>query len=113
MAQTEFEIEQRREVSCRAEKRRMTEGRQAAVADQQIKARRENHGDEDLARQVDVEFPRRQRETDQRQRQHYAACAAHAATFPNNPRGRNAITKIIGKNKITYARPGSNAVPKV
>src|SRR5204862_6831187 len=97
-AQAELQPEQRRGIRRDAEIRRMAERRQPAVAEQQVDARCEDGEDEDLAGEVDVELASHQGKGYQEAGQR---SELHAANFPNTPRGRKAITKIMGRKRIT------------
>ena len=110
VAEAELELQERRDVRGDAKIGGMAERRQAAVAEQQIDARGEHREDHDLAREVDVVLARDQRQS---RGQHAEDNPPHAANLPKSPRGRNAITRIMGRKRITYARSGSSATPKV
>src|SRR5258706_360823 len=79
-------------------------GRPPAVADQQIQARGEYRGDENLAGEIDVVLagdPGKSREGQGEQDPGPLFHVVYTVRRPNSPRGRNAITTIIGRNRIT------------
>src|SRR5439155_5058954 len=96
VAEPELQPEQRRGIRRDAEIRRMAERRQPAVAEQQVDARREDGEDEDLAGEVDIELTRKQRNKGKKNEKPEQL---HAANLPNSPRGRKAMTKIIGRKR--------------
>ena len=78
----------------------MSERSHAAEADQKIEAEGEDGSDQDLAREVDVKISRQERRQKQRSAKQGCADPLHAPTRPNRPCGRNAMTKIIGRNRM-------------
>src|SRR5207249_8141012 len=89
----------------------VAERRQPAVAEQQVDARREHRKDHDLAREVHVVLARGERH--ERREHDEGERRLHAANLPKRPRGRKAMTRIIGRKRITYARSGRSATPNV
>ena len=110
VADTELEMHERGEIGRDAEIRRVAECRQATVAEQHIDAGGEHGEDDHLACQVDVVLAGDER---QKRQSHHQGEPLHAANFPKSPFGRKAMTRIIGRKRITYARSGSSATPKV
>src|SRR5437763_839904 len=61
----------------------MTEGRQPAITDEQVEARRKNHGDENLAREIDVVVAGNEWQRDGRKQQYPPARVfSHAGLTP-------------------------------
>ena len=92
--------QQRRDIGGDAEIRGVPERRHAAKADQQIEAEREDRRDQDLAGEVDVEIAGKERQQQQQCGEQGCGDPLHAPTRPNRPCGRNAMTKIIGRNRM-------------
>ncbi len=101
MPHAELQRHQGRKIGGDAKVGRVAERRQAAVAKQQVNARGEHREDEDLACQVDVVLAEPERKKNQKYQEKKPGLVFHAANFPNRPRGRKAITTIIGRNRIT------------
>src|SRR5215470_2003402 len=113
MPQAESQIQPRRCVRGKADPRGVPQRNEAAVTHQKVKARREYRGNEDLAGEIDVKVSAEHRERRQHQAEENPDEPLHVLCLPNRPRGRKAITAIMGRNRITYARSGSSAEPKV
>ena len=114
VAESRLQRHPRPDIGREPEPRGVSERRQAAVADEEIEACGKNRGDEDLAREVDVVLSGPQRKSSQDDDGERHPChALHISCRPKRPVGRKAMTTIIGRKRITYARSGSSAVPKV
>ena len=101
VAQAELERHPRGEVRGEPEPGGVAERGQPAVADQEVQARREGRRDEDLAREVDVVLAGDPGEGGQGHREQRPSRPLHTVWRPKSPRGRNAMTTIIGRNRIT------------
>jgi len=78
VGETEAQIQPRRGVRRKADPGGMAQRHQAAVADQEIQARREDRRDENLAAEVDVEVSADQRKAGERQTQDDPCEPVHA-----------------------------------
>src|SRR5258706_9779381 len=104
MPEAEPQIEPRRRVCREADPGGVAQRYEAAVADQEVQARGENCCDKDLAGEIDVELSADQWKAGQRHPQNNPRrlrAANHALRLPKSPLGRNAITTIIGRNRMT------------
>src|SRR5258708_39683782 len=84
-----------------------------AIAREEIQAEREERRDQDLAGEIDIKIACEGRQQEKKATKQGGGNPFHAPTRPNKPWGRNAMTKIIGRNTVIYASSGNTAVPNV
>ena len=92
--------QQRGNIGGDAEIGRVSERCHPAKADQQVQAEREDRRDQDLAGEIDVEIAGEERQQKKQCGEQGCGNPFHAPTRPNRPCGRNAMTKIIGRNRM-------------
>src|SRR5579872_105908 len=92
--------QERGEIGGYSQIRGVPERGHAAETDQQIQAECEDRRDQDLACEIDIKIARQPWQQEKQGGKKGAYNPLHATTRPNRPCGRNAMTKIIGKNRM-------------